>query len=170
VNIIEWRAPCEGWRKRLSSAQARVTPRLKNIWLCAIGLRVGEEDLRVFATKAFRRFQRKEGIADEALCEAIGRAERDLVDADLGGCLIKQRVARPGQGRRGGFRTIIAYRAGDRSVFLYGFAKSAMANMSAADERDLQDYGGMLLALDGRGIRAMIEDDELTEVACDDKG
>jgi hypothetical protein len=116
------------------------------------------------------RSPRGGGVADEALCEAIGRAERDLVDADLGGCLIKQRVARPGQGRRGGFRTIIAYRAGDRSVFLYGFAKSAMANMSAADERDLQDYGGMLLALDGRGIRAMIEDDELTEVACDDKG
>lgn len=52
--------------------------------------------MRVFVTKAFRRFQRKERIDDETLCEAISRAELGLIDADLGSGLIKQRVARVG--------------------------------------------------------------------------
>jgi hypothetical protein len=79
--------------------------------------------VRLFKLKAFARFQRQEGIADKTLSKAIGSAEGGLVDADLGGGLIKQRVARPGQGKRGGFRTIVAYRRGSRAVFLFGFAQ-----------------------------------------------
>lgn len=120
--------------------------------------------MRIFRTKSFRRFQRKEGIGDRSLSEAINRAERGLIDADLAHGLIKQRVARPGEGRRGGFRTVIAYRIGERAVFLFGFAKSDQANLSKADERDLKDYGALLLALDARGIDAMIAGHELTEV------
>jgi hypothetical protein len=80
--------------------------------------------LRIFRTKSFRRFQRKEGIDDRSLSEAINRAERGLIDADLGHGLIKQRVARPGEGRRGGFRTVIAYRIGERAVFLFALRKA----------------------------------------------
>jgi hypothetical protein len=80
-----------------------------------------EDGLRVFVTKVFARFARKERLDDERLCEAIGRAEHGSIDADLGASLIKQRVARQGGGRSGGYRTIIAFRAGKRSVFLYGF-------------------------------------------------
>lgn len=124
---------------------------------------------KVFRTKAFGRFQRRERIGDEALCEAVGRAERGLVDADLGHGLIKQRVARPGQGRSGGFRTIIAYRSGDRAVFLYGFAKSRIANIADDDLRDLADFGALLLGLDDDGIETMLAGDELKEVVCDDE-
>jgi len=122
--------------------------------------------LRIFRTKHFARFQRKERIDDAILCEAVSRAERGLIDVDLGHGLIKQRVARRGEGKRGGYRTIIAYRAGNRSVFLFGFAKSNQANISKEDERDLKDYGAMILALDTRGIEIMIGGNELTEVAC----
>ena len=124
--------------------------------------------MRIFKTKSFRRFQRKERISDRSLSDAIGRAERGLVDADLGHGLIKQRVARPGEGRSGGFRTVIAYRVGARAFFLFGFAKSDQANLSKADERDLKDFGALLLALDARGIETMIAGDELTEVAFDE--
>jgi hypothetical protein len=62
--------------------------------------------LRVFKTKEFARFARREDVDDERLCEAVDRAERGLVDADLGGGIIKQRIARKGQGRRGGYRTL----------------------------------------------------------------
>ena len=61
------------------------------------------------------------------------RAESGLVDADLGGGVIKQRVARPGRGRSGGYRTLILFRQGDRAIFAFGFAKSAQANISRAD-------------------------------------
>jgi hypothetical protein len=66
--------------------------------------------VRVFKNKAFVRFARKAEIGDAALCEAIRDAERGLIAANLGGGVIKQRVARPGQGKSGGFRTLIVFR------------------------------------------------------------
>jgi hypothetical protein len=89
--------------------------------------------VRVFKTRLFAKFARREGIADASLAEAIARAERGLVDAELGGGVVKQRVARLGQGRSGGYRTLIAYRAGDFSVFLFGFAKSDRDNIGGGE-------------------------------------
>jgi hypothetical protein len=85
--------------------------------------------VRVFKTRSFARFARSERITDASLCEAVRRAERGLIDANLGGGVIKQRVARPGQGRSGGYRLLIAYSASTRAVFLFGFAKSARTNV-----------------------------------------
>jgi hypothetical protein len=126
-------------------------------------------ELRVYRMKAFSRFQRKEGIEDDALREVIRRVSRGLVDADLGGGIIKQRVARKGQGRSGGFRTIIAYRAGARAVFLHGFAKSQKDNI-AVDELDaLRQIGGTLLRADQKELDRMISGDRLTELTYDEE-
>lgn len=125
--------------------------------------------MRVLITKSFRRFQRKERITDAALAEAISRAERGLIDADLGSCLIKQRIGRPGQGRSGGYRTVIAYRAKDRAFFLFGFAKNEQDNIGSVDERELADFGTMLLGLDRQDLQTVIEDGELTEIEYGDE-
>lgn len=82
---------------------------------------------RILMNRWFQRFAAKERISNASLIEAIGRADRDLIDADLGGGVIKQRVARPGQGRSGGYRTLILFRVGRRAVFAFGFAKSDQA-------------------------------------------
>jgi hypothetical protein len=82
-----------------------------------------------YLTKEFARLARRSGLPDDRLSEAIDRAEDGKLDADLGGGLIKQRVARPGKGRSGGFRTIIAYRKGERAIFLHMFAKAQQANL-----------------------------------------
>lgn len=87
----------------------------------------------VYLLKEFARQARRSKIGSDALVEAIERAEEGKIDADLGGGLIKQRVARPGRGRSGGFRTIIAYRKGERAVFLYLFAKSQRPNIGTAE-------------------------------------
>ena len=89
--------------------------------------------MRVYVVKAFARFARKEKTADAALVEAIDRAEQGLVDADLGGGVIKQRIARPGAGRSGGYRAIVLFRKGETAIFFYGFAKNERDNI-AADE------------------------------------
>lgn len=81
------------------------------------------------------RFCRRTDIKSAMMREAVERAARGLVDADLGGGIIKQRVARPGQGRSGGFRVLLAYRSGDRAVFLYGFAKGERDNITMARSR-----------------------------------
>lgn len=125
--------------------------------------------MRVFRLKAFGRFQRREKIADRALAKAVRDAEKGRVDADLGGGLIKQRVARAGEGKSGGFRTVIAYRRGSRAVFLYGFAKSDRDNISAEERLEWQRVGRELLRLDADQVRAAIAAGNLDEVNYDDE-
>jgi hypothetical protein len=120
--------------------------------------------MRVYKIKGFARFQRSERILDSALVETILAAERGLVNADLGGGLIKQRVARPGQGKSGGFRTLIAYRRGERAVFLFGFAKNERANIDDDELGEWRHIGRLYLALDERRIEAAITAQELMEV------
>ena len=120
--------------------------------------------MRAFKTKWFGRFVRREGISDASLREAIARAERGIVDADLGGGLIKQRVARQGQGRSGGFRTIIAYQTKRRAVFLYGFAKNERDNISSAELLSLRDVGQAWLAAGTSKILEALVDGALQEI------
>jgi hypothetical protein len=122
----------------------------------------------VFKTKAFARFAKREGIEDAAFCEAVRRAGPGLIDADLGGGLIKQRVARKGQGRSGGFRTLMAFRSASRTVFVYGFAKKERDNIGADELVFWRKVAAGFLAANKGAIEAMAAADELTEVICDD--
>jgi hypothetical protein len=108
--------------------------------------------LRVFRTKWFARFARRARIPDASLGEAVRRAERGLIDADLGGGVIKQRVARPGQGRSGGYRTLIAYRPKVLAVFVFGFAKSARDNIDEDELATLRDIAKGWLAADAKAL------------------
>jgi hypothetical protein len=114
--------------------------------------------VRVFKTKWFARFARRERISDTSLGEAVRRAEQGLIDADLGGGVIKQRVARTGQGRSGGYRVLIAYRERTRSVFLFGFAKSARASVEDDELATARDIAKAWLEADGKSLaRALAE-------------
>lgn len=113
--------------------------------------------------KAFARFQRREQIPDKSLGKALRNAERGLVDADLGGGLIKQRIARAGQGKSGGYRTIIAYRRGDIAVFLFGFAKNEVANLDDDELAYWQQVGRGYLSLDHEELEAAIESGDVKE-------
>ena len=123
--------------------------------------------MRVFATKEFARFARKEHIGTSQLCEAVYRAGSGLIDADLGGGVIKQRVARPGQGRSGGYRTIIAFRSGDLSIFMYGFAKNSKANLSDDELEVYRRLATVFLEADAEVVQRLIDTGELKEVECD---
>lgn len=120
--------------------------------------------MRSFKIKWLARFARREGIADKSLREAIERAERGLIDADLGGGLIKQRVARQGQGRSGGYRIIIAYRVKDRAVLLFGFAKNERENISTDELLILREVAGNWLVADSETILEALEDGKLQEI------
>ena len=120
----------------------------------------------MYKTKSFRRFQRRENIVDTALCAAVAAAEAGLIDADLGGGLIKQRVARQGGGKRGGYRTVIAYRVRARAYFLVGFAKSALDNIADDELVELKAQARAFFALSQDQIEALIAMGELTEVNC----
>jgi len=121
--------------------------------------------VRIFKTKWVARFTRREGVADASLREAIVRAEQGLIDADLGGGLIKQRVARPGQGRSGGYRMIVVYRTGDLAVFIYGFAKSEQENIDSSELSTAREIAAMWLSANAERIALGLEEDELKEIS-----
>ena len=125
--------------------------------------------MRVFKTKWFARFARRERISDRSLAEAVRRTERGLVDADLGGGVIKQRLARPGQGRSGGYRVLIAYRRDVKAVFLYGFAKSERDNVDDDELLTARDIAKGWLEADANGIARAIAEGLIQEVDYDGK-
>ena len=124
--------------------------------------------MRIFKTRWFGRVARAESIDDDSLGEAIQRAARGLVDADLGGGLIKQRVARKGKGRSGGYRVIIAYRFEERAVFLYGFAKNERDNIAHDELDDLRLAARDWLEAKGAGIEAALKDGAIQELEHDE--
>ncbi len=120
--------------------------------------------MRVFKTKSFVRFAVDQGIADAELWEAISRAEKGLIDADLGGGVIKQRVARDGQGRSRGFRTIILFRRTDKAFFTYGFAKSDRADISRNELKAFRKLAEILLSLEDDALTAAVKNGTITEI------
>lgn len=125
--------------------------------------------MRVFKNSRFHKFARKEKISDAMLCEAVERAERGQIDADLGAGLIKQRVARPGAGKSGGFRTLVFFRAETRAVFAFGFAKSDMANLDDAEEAYLKKAAKLVLGFVDAQMDAEVAAGRMFEVNCDEQ-
>lgn len=119
---------------------------------------------RVFITKWFQRFARREKIEDVALLEAVSRAEKGQIDADLGGGVIKQRITRPGRGKSGEYRTIILFRQGNRAVFMYGFAKSERTNIRTDEEKEFKEAAKHVLALTEQQLAELIRGGDFVEV------
>ena len=84
--------------------------------------------MRIFKNKVFNKWAEKEGLSDDTLRVAVDEMERGLIDADLGGHVVKKRVAVGGRGKSSGVRTLLAYKSGDKAFFVYGFAKNARMN------------------------------------------
>lgn len=125
--------------------------------------------MRIFKTKAFARFARRENLDDAALRRAVRDAERGLIDADLGGGVIKQRVSRPGKGKSGGFRTLVLYKTGTRAVFVHGFAKSDRANIREDERIALKALAAEMLAYDDKTLAKVVASGTLSEVRWDER-
>lgn len=119
--------------------------------------------MRVFKTKTLARFTRQNRIPDASLMAAVERATRGLIDADLGGRIIKQRVARPGEGKRGGFRLLIGF-GSERSVFLFGFAKNERENIDDTELTTLREIAASFLTAGDAKIEQALKDGTLIEV------
>jgi len=119
--------------------------------------------VRIFKTKTLAKFTRQHGISDDGLVDAVERAVRGLIDADLGGQIIKQRVGRPGQGKRGGFRMIIGIRS-DRAIFLFAFAKNERENIDKAELMTLREIVVSFLNAAEETIAQALKDGTLIEV------
>jgi hypothetical protein len=125
--------------------------------------------LRIFKNKSFARFAKKAEISDSALCKAVKDAEQGLIDADLGGGVIKQRVARTGQGKSGGYRTMILFKVETRAFFVHGFAKNEKDNIEPEDLIAFRKLEARMLTCNDVELTQAINKNILTEVICHDE-
>jgi hypothetical protein len=95
---------------------------------------------------------------------ALGRDLPLVEDADLGGGIIKRCVARLGQGRSGGYRTMILYRRAHRAFFVYGFAKSRQSNIGKEEEAAFKKAAPHVLELTDEQLAALIRNGQFVEV------
>ena len=125
--------------------------------------------MKIYKNAWFAKFARKERIGDAALCDAVDRAGRGLVDADLGGGLIKQRVARDGAGKSGGYRTLIFFRQAERAIFAFGFAKNDRENLSDGELAEFRKAAKEYLAFSRHQIDELVKIERLTELGDDNE-
>lgn len=126
--------------------------------------------MRVFKNKSFERFAKHEGITDEDLRQAVRDAERGLIDCDYQGGVIKQRIARPNEGKAAGFRVVIVYRVGEITFFVYGFPKNARSNISKNEVKEFKGLAKLLLAYSDEDLKTATTAEVLIEVEYEEKG
>jgi hypothetical protein len=125
---------------------------------------------RILKTKQFARWAKREGLSGQALCAGVREIERGLVDARLGGFLLKKRIAKGSHGKSGGLRIIIAYRQGARLIFLFGFAKRDRANLEEDEKGALHKLADIYMAQTEKQLNELVKKKILIEVDCDDEG
>ena len=120
--------------------------------------------MSIYKTRSFARWVKREGLADRDLCDAVVEMQKGLIDARLGGGLIKKRVARSGHGKRGGYRVILASNLGDRWVFMFGFAKNERDNVDDEELRLMKRLASAFLEMDDRMLRQALTSGEILEI------
>jgi hypothetical protein len=126
--------------------------------------------MRAFKTRSFARWASAEGLGDDALAFAVVEMERGLIDARLGGQVVKKRVALAGRGKRGSARTLVALKQGDKAFFIYGFAKSERSNVSDKELQALKLLAKELLNYPAPALSDAIRAGELIQIKVNDDG
>lgn len=125
--------------------------------------------VRVLKDREFDDWADEYGVTDAMLCEAAKEIEAGLIDARLGGFLIKKRVAAPGRGKRGGYRTIVGHRQGDRLIFVHGFAKNEAENITKREKEALRKLCDVYMLADDEKLARMIAGEQIVEIGCDEQ-
>lgn len=120
--------------------------------------------MRVFKNKMFSRWAKSEGLNDDVLRSAVVEMEQGLIDADLGGNVVKKRVPLSGTGKRGGVRTLLAYKARDKAFFVYGFAKNVRPNITIQELKALKHLAKTLLEASDKELTQAVNAGALIEV------
>ena len=120
--------------------------------------------MSIYKTRSFARWVKREGLADRDLCDAVVEMQKGLIDARLGGGLIKKRVARSGHGKRGGYRVILASNFGDRWVFMFGFAKNERDNVDDDELRLMKRLASAFLEMDDRMLKEALASGKILEI------
>jgi hypothetical protein len=121
--------------------------------------------LSVYKTRPFARFARKAHVSDADLWNAAQRADQGVIDADLGGGVIKQRIARAGGGKSGGSRSIILFKKNKRAVYVHGFEKKNKANIGPDELEAFRRFAEIYFGYTNEEMTQRVEDGTIFKVA-----
>ena len=124
--------------------------------------------IQVLVTKPFSRWMRKSQVTNTDILGAAQEMVEGLIDANLGGHLVKKRVALRGRGKSAGARTIVATKFEQRWIFLFGFEKNERSNIDASELKVLQELASSLLGLDQQAIALAINAGQLFQLQGDE--
>jgi len=124
--------------------------------------------VKIYLSKVFTRLARREGLTDIQICQAVATMNKGQIDANLGAGLFKKRVAMPGQGKRGSWRTLLGFQADKRAFFLYMFSKNSRDNIKEDEIKALKRLTKYYLAMKPDEIKAALQCGELNEVNCNE--
>lgn len=125
--------------------------------------------MKIYVTKWFDRWCRNQAISDAALCKAVDEMEKGLIDANLGGNLYKKRVAAPGRGKSGSYRTVLAFKSKKSAYFVYGFPKNVRANINDKEKKALKALAKEFLGYDAKATNKALKANEIRGIRCDDE-
>lgn len=118
----------------------------------------------ILKNKAFHHWTKKLRINDSVLINAIEEIKTGLYEANLGGYIYKKRIALSGRGKRGGARTIVAFKLIDRAIFIYGYAKNERPNITTSEEEALKTLAKSYMDLSENQLHQAITTGEVIEV------
>ncbi|CAN7630077.1 type II toxin-antitoxin system RelE/ParE family toxin [Neorhizobium tomejilense] len=124
--------------------------------------------MRVLKDVEFNNWAIEYGVTDEMLCVAAKEIEDGLVEARLGGFLLKKRVAAPGRGKSGSYRTIVGHRQADRLIFVHGFAKNETDNIKRNEKAALRKLCDVYMGADDKKLAEMIKKNTILEIECNE--
>jgi hypothetical protein len=125
--------------------------------------------MRIFTTKWFQKWARKEGVSEEALQDAIKEMNKGLYEANLGGQVFKKRVAIPGQGKSGSVRTIVAFKIDEKAFYVFGFAKNERANIDDKELKAFKLLAKELLNYSDKQLSDALKAKELVEISYEEE-
>ena len=120
--------------------------------------------MRLFKNTWFTRFADKEGISDDELWETVNQLEAGQADADLGGDVYKMRIARPGEGKSGGYRAIVFFRRGNKTFCHYAYPKTSRDNISEKELRVFKKLAKKHLAMTYEHLAEAVKSGEFIEI------
>jgi len=126
--------------------------------------------MQAFKIRAFAKWASGEGRCDDALASAGSEMDKGLIDAKLGGQVVKKRIALPGRGKRGSTRTLVAFRQGNKAFFIYGFAKNERADISDKELRSLKMLAKELMSYTAAALTKAMKAGELIRIEVNDNG
>ena len=122
--------------------------------------------MTAYKTRWFDRWAQKQGLLDAQLCVAVSEMESGLFEANLGSGLFKKRIARAGQGKSAGFRTLVATQHQGRWFFVFGFAKNVRSNIDKDEENALKHLAAYLLKMSDNELKIAQNSGEIIGVHC----